>query len=618
MNHSQAIHYFVEHDHLTADISREERSRLLNFLEVEKYDSDQEIFVATRQSDYLYYVVEGTVATYTHTAEGDEEKLITAGQYFGHEAGAAASQYIKTAIAKDRPTIIKIPADKISNIFTTNRSAARRFILDMFSSFTKMNITEDFLFHNIKMEKPISFWEIIGWLMTLSVPIAIYFMIPQNLVGEPVRLFCCITSISFTIWVFNLLPTFIPCILMLAAFMATGIAPNQVILGGFSSETFVMTVCIFALGSVIGASGVMYRFLLWILKYIPNTQMWINLNLFVIGLGLSFVVPSTASRSKLMTPYLLDMVNFTHLKPGTKEVTRMAISSFTGSSLFSSIFLNGSLHNFILLGLLWAQDQERFQWGGWLQAAAVTGGIFFCSHFLVMFGLCRKTEKVAIDRQRINQQYKILGKLSSKEWVAILSVVFFTIGVATSSLHRMSPSTLGLMVLLFMLSFDVLDKEDFQKSIDWPALLFLAGLIGLISVFNHLHLNELIVQRFAWIGSYIKENFALFVLILAVFISILRLFLPYGPTTVIVASLLIPIAHEYEVNAWVMCFIALILGKMWFFTYQYPPYQEMKMMVSANLRFNEKEFIIYNLFMNFIKIISLLLSIPYWSKFGLI
>src|SRR5690606_34711501 len=100
-----------------------------------------------------------------------------------------------------------------------------------------------------------------------------------------------------------------------------------------------------------------------------------------------------ASRQEVVAPFLGAFVVQTNLRPGHSASTTGTISSFFGANLFSAIFLSSSLHNFILLGLLWAQDQERFQWVGWLQAAAVPGLVMLFGFLLAMAFFLNCTEK---------------------------------------------------------------------------------------------------------------------------------------------------------------------------------------------------------------------------------
>jgi di/tricarboxylate transporter len=651
MNASQALNYFMTHDYLTVTIPPEERSRLFNSAEVVKFAAEEEIFTADDPAAYLYYVTEGRVALYpsaeiyeasagthaethetaeaqntiiTHSVDSMSPIYIGPGQYCGHEAGLRADRYIRKAVAQDNVTLIKIPAEKISLMWMEAAPlSVRQFIMDLLGRFTTLRFSKDTHSYTASYTAPqasmsLSARELWGWVMVLLSPGLVSFLLKGVSLAAPAKIFCVFLSMAVTIWVFALLPAYVPGLLLVTSLLVTNIAPQQIILSGFASEAFLIALSVYGLGHVMASSGIMYRFLLLLLKYIPPSQRWLNISLFFIGTVLSFTIPSTTTRNQLMVPYLFDIAALIQFRSKTNTYTRLLISAFTGTSVFSAVFLSGSLHNFILLGLLWPQDQEHFQWVGWLQGAALTGGILFGVHFLAMFFMCWKAENVTINRQRIDQQYRFLGKMRLSEQVVMTAFLVFVIGIVTSDIHHLSLATIGLLVLLLLLSLNVLTVEAFRKNVDWPSLLLLASLIGVIAVLNYLQLHTVIIGHFGWLGEQMKNNFALFVLMLAGLISFIRLFIPYPPATIIIASLMIPLAQQYEVNAWLICFITLVLGKMWFLPYQFPPYLEMREVLVGKLHFKEKTVLAYNLFLNLAKITAILLSIPYWVKLGLL
>lgn len=71
------------------------------------------------------------------------------------------------------------------------------------------------------------------------------------------------------LWMFNVLIDYIPSILALLAFVLYGVAPTEVVLTGFSSQTFFMALSVFGLAAVIVMPGLGFRMLLWLLRIGP-------------------------------------------------------------------------------------------------------------------------------------------------------------------------------------------------------------------------------------------------------------------------------------------------------------------------------------------------------------
>ena len=69
-------------------------------------------------------------------------------------------------------------------------------------------------------------------------------------------------------WVFELVKEFLPALFAILLILILGLAPTDVVLSGFSSSGFFMAMSILGLGTVIVLSGLSFRFLLWLLRYL--------------------------------------------------------------------------------------------------------------------------------------------------------------------------------------------------------------------------------------------------------------------------------------------------------------------------------------------------------------
>ncbi len=618
MNDSQALRFYMSTDDVVAKATPEARARLLSHAEVVTMDADLLVFEPSTDAGYSYYVVQGSV--YLYTRDRQLPVLVSKGHYFGQEAGVNAVTYATRAVVKEPVTLIKIPNNAMEGMFRDNMLCENLFVNSLFKTYFGKELMPRprRMTYEERAREALPFSEVLGWLYTIIVPICIMVFLESALPDKSSRIFLALLSIALCMWVFETVSAYIPGIFLIVSVLALGIAPSKLILGGFASETFITALSIYGLGSVIIHSGIIYRSFLSILKYIPENQFWLNITAFVMGLFLTPTVPAAVHRASIMGSIVSDFVFHAKLKPGGHGATRLAISAYSGTMLFSAIFLSSSLHNFIILGLLWAQDQERFQWLGWLQAAAVPGLVmtFFFGLCIIFWG--GVSEKISINRDRIQEQAVLLGKKSIREQMALICYLMFTIGVMTSSLHRLSPMSIGLMVLFALTSFNVLSREHFQKTIDWPSLILLGGLIGVMAVFDYLGIGVFLLNHIEWAGQYLKQDFRIFAFVLLILVLVVRLIVPYGPAVIILATLFMPIAQQYEVNSWVVSFIILFWGKMWFFPRQYPPYGTFIDNCGADDLFDKESFMRFNFLMNIARIIAVFVAIPYWKSMGLV
>lgn len=618
MNEAQALRHFLKHDPTIKAATSEAKARLLAHAEVVIYGTDEVIFTPQDSADFAYFIAEGGV--YLFPDSGGNPAIVEAGQYIGQEAGVNAQTYAMRAITKQPSIFIKIPFYALEAAFYENTVSENLFVTSIFK--TILNKALAVRPPDESQEEKALLWfltaDFVGWLYAIIIPFVIYFSLADVLPHTESRIFLGLLSIALCMWVFDIVLAYIPGIFLVVSVMAMGIAPPKVILGGFSSEVFIAALSIYGLGSVILNSGIIYRLLLSILKYIPENHLWFNVTTFFMGLCLTPSIPTAAHRGALMAGVVSDMTFYANLKPGGVGATKLAISAYSGTMLFSAIFLSSSLHNFIILGLLWAQDQERFQWLGWLQASAMPGLIMIIAYGVLIPLVGRTNEVITINRERILEQARLLGDRTPNEQMAIWCFLLFVAGVVTSSIHRLTPASIGLVVLFVLLTFNVLSRESFQRNIEWPALITLGGLIGVMGVVDYLSLQNFFLTHIEWAGVYLKSDFRVFATVLFVIVFVVRLIVPYGPAIIILATLFMPIAQQYEISPWLVSFIILFWGKMWVYPRQFPPYGSFLDHCIQNNLFDRQAFFRFNMLMNLARIIAVYGSIPYWKSMGLI
>lgn len=469
-----------------------------------------------------------------------------------------------------------------------------------------------------KGKKEPGWGELGGWALTLLCPALLLWQGLAHGLRTDTALFLAIATATVLMWLFNLADEFIPGVFAIMAIMALDLAPPKVVLSGFTSDGFFMAMGVLALGVLIVSSGLSYRILLLLLKHFPDRQPWHNLGLVLIGLLLTPVVPVTNGRVALIKPILVDLIDSLHLSHAGRAATLLASSAFGGVTILSAVILSSKSSNFVVFGLLPDQLRDQYQWLGWLTVAAVNGAILLVAHGLLSYLLFRNQERPAVMRNALEIQLQVLGPLSRKEWGAIAGTLLFCLGVLTESIHKIKTPWLGMGLMFAFLVLRLIDKDEFRKRIDWALLLYLASLVGFGATFSYLGLDQGISARLGSLGAMLHDNLPLFLLLLSVGMTAVRLVLPMSPAIAIAATILMPMATAQGISAWVVGFAILNLGEMWFFPFQSSQYLQLRESGGAPPLFDERRFLIFNGLMNLMKIAALYLSIPYWRSLGML
>ena len=457
----------------------------------------------------------------------------------------------------------------------------------------------------------------LGWFLCLLLPVALYFLTASGGFSWEQRIFIAIVSSAVVMWMFRLVAEYIVSIFIVIACLTLKIVPAPVILTGFTSEAFFLAMSVFGIGVLLANSGLLSRLALMILYYFPPTPSWQNLALSLMGVLVTPVIPSANGRMALIGPMVEEMAAEMGYQPRSPGSARLAMSAYSSFGLMSNFFLSGKPVNFILLGLLSSQFQERFTFFYWMVAAAAAGVICFASRFVVAAALYRESGRVRIPRSQIRAKLNARGGLSFIEWIALASSVLFLVGVSTFAIHKIPTAWMALLILFLVLFSGELSKEDFRKKIDWTFLFFLAGLIGFTRAFSYLKLDAWAGSLLGWGSGLMVGNFFLYVLVLAAGILLIRFILPANATAAIVCVVLLPLAELNGVNPWVVGFCVLVICSGCFFPYQSTFYLTFYEVTGGRL-FTHRQAAPFNVLSNLVNIAALLASVFFWKMLGLL
>jgi divalent anion:Na+ symporter, DASS family len=330
------------------------------------------------------------------------------------------------------------------------------------------------------------------------------------------------------------------------------------------------------------------------------------------------MVPSNNARVVLVKPILTEMTGLLGFAPRGRAATGLAISAFTGVNLLTSVFLSAKSANFVIQGLLSPQGRLQFQWLSWLAAASVTGALMLAFHLVGAALLLRSPERSRLERRQVAAQVERLGPLKPSEWAAIAGSGVFAVGVVTASVSKVHPPWLALAILYGLLLLKFIDKAQFRERIDWPFLIHLGCMVGIIKAFNHLGFGALLASHLSWLGEAMRTGLPGFILLLCGLIFVLRLVMPTSATAAIAATVFMPLAAVNGINPWVIGFIILVVSEMWLLPYQCSYYAQFRETAQGEPTYSEARFLAYNLLMNGAKLVAIHASLPYWRGLGLI
>ncbi len=593
-----------------ASISPKILVRLLGAMEESSSEAKVDLFTPTTSATDLFLIASGQV----QLLGPDRTILLGPGALFGEEAGIGLSRYLSTAKTQTPVTLWKIPKTLLSE---QSKSLSEQLTLTLAKHLSSAE-TESCSVPKTKTALPQMSWrEILGWIVVILAPMLCYPLGLRLGLRMEAVIFAAIMAMVIMMWVFTLVDEFIPPILALIAVLVMKLAPTEIALAGFASSGLMTLIGVFALSASLGASGLSYRVILWLLYRLPDRPLYHQSVLLGAGYALSPITPSGNSRLSLSLPLFREMLTNLRLPKGHPAATSLFAACFSGAMLFSPMLSTSKSSNITAITLLPDQVQEAFMGLYWLIAAGGAAIFLTLSHYLTDRWCFPHKKLQPLPKERMALQLALLGPLTRSEKISLLGFFFFLIGAGTVSWHHIAPAWIAGIVLIGLLLTGELSKFEFRRSLDWPMIFFLLGMDSITRVMSYLGLsNALAASVSPWFG-FVDGNIYLFILVALACTLIVRLALPVTAGMLVSFFILLPVAQAQGIHPWICVFLTAMFSDIWFLPYQSSVYlQALSQGITQNIR--EPDFFRYNHVLNFARVLAAYASIPYWQWLGIL
>ena len=460
----------------------------------------------------------------------------------------------------------------------------------------------------------------LGWLLALFVPFLVYNGLLDLGLKPNSAIFAAIVSLPIVMWPFGILPDFVPGLLAVVLILLVGAAPSEVVLSGFASNGFLMIIAILGLGALIRTSGLVNRLATWMINGLPGNVMVYAGALFLGGMVLTPFLPSPAGRLAVTAPLVRQLKAKIGDKVAPKGRTLILQAGLDGVTLLTAAFLTAAPVNLIIFSLLPQQERVAFQFVDWVLASALAAGVLVAGYVVLACFLAFDATRI----ERVDGESEesagsdIPDKLTRREWGAIIGVVSLGIGVLTTPYHLIPTPVLAFLIFALLFAVEIMEQPDFVAEIDWAFIFLLGALVGLTNTMSHLGITDQLVAQTQWLGDILRDDFRMFVLIVAGVIVVVRLVVPQTATTLVLVAALLPLAEAVGVTAWVVGFTILIMTDSVIFDYQSPMHRTYRNNTGSGSGIDNWRVVAMRVGMIVVRVAAIIISIPYWEKLGIL
>ena len=423
----------------------------------------------------------------------------------------------------------------------------------------------------------------------------------------------CLTLVYWVFWVF---PDYGVALMFALGLILWDLAKPDVVLGGFASTTWFMTLGVLGLGAAITGSGLFYRLSLQLVRFFPLNYYWQIIALGFMGIVVMALIPQQSARTAIISQMLVNLTESLGYKNPSKASTGLFVASFLGLGQLGFLFLTGSTTSLIAWGLLPPDVRAQFTWGFWFLAAlpptlVVTGIVLVSSIWLY-----RPETHAHISYKMVQNQIDVLGPLSRNEWITLAVLCFTVGGWLTVSYHGIDGAWISLISLCILINTGVLGWGMMKKGIDWELLIYMGATLSIPALLTQAKIDGWLVSLVSPIVLPFLHSPALMFIIIVIITYGLKLIFTSFLTVVTLTVALLPLANDMNISPWIVAMIVLIASEVWFFRFQVD-WHTLAYSTTEGKGFSYPLMSRINLFYAVAYIVALLVAIPYWRHLGL-
>jgi anion transporter len=341
----------------------------------------------------------------------------------------------------------------------------------------------------------------------------------------------------------------------LMAFML-GLAPNAakpgemlgtaaaltLALGGFANTALALVAAALFISAAMTITGLDKRIALVVLSKVGARSNRVVMGAILVGIVLSFLVPSTTARVACLVPIMMGIIAAFGVDKKSRLAGIIMIATAQAASIWNVGVKTAAAQNMVAVGFIEKTLKVTITWLEWFIAAAPWAVLMSIALYFVMMKMMPpETEEVAGGKEAIAKALHEMGPMSTNEKKLLATTLILLCFWATEKvLHPFdtSSTTIAAIALMFMPWVGVMGWKQAQSKIPW-------GTVVLFGVGISLGTALLSTKAAAWLANEIVQNLGLagsgaFVVLAMLSLFLIVVHLGFASATAL-ASAMIPI-----------------------------------------------------------------------------
>ncbi|KRH99446.1 DASS family sodium-coupled anion symporter [Curvibacter sp. PAE-UM] len=342
---------------------------------------------------------------------------------------------------------------------------------------------------------------------------------------------------SVILWVSEAVDYAISAVLIttLMAFML-GLAPNAakpeamlgtgpaltLALGGFANTALALVAAACFLSAAMTITGLDKRIALFILSKVGARTNRVLIGAILVGIVLSFLVPSTTARVACLVPIIMGIILAFGVDQRSRFAGMLMIATAQSASIWNVGVKTAAAQNMVAIGFIEKAYGQTITWSDWLIAAAPWSILMSIALYFVMIRMMPpETKEIAGGKETIRLALHALGPMSwAEKKLLFITLTLLAFWATEKVLHPFdtSSTTIAAIALMFTPGIGVMGWKQAQSRIPW-------GTIVLFGTGISLGTALLQTKAAAWLANIIVANLGLAGASAFMILALLSLFL---------------------------------------------------------------------------------------------
>ncbi len=274
------------------------------------------------------------------------------------------------------------------------------------------------------------------------------------------------------------IPEYLTALVFFTLAMILGTADANIVFSGFHSAAYWLVFGGLIVGVAVQKTGLGLRIATSITSRLAHSYAQTVIGITLVGIALSFVMPSTMGRVVLLVPIVLALCENLGYEKGTRERSGLILAMACGTWMPSSSILPANVPNMVLVGVAENLFGVTFNYGEYMLMHMPMNGILklvlIIGLILVIFRSSGPKAAATVPEEG--------PKALAPEGRRLAIILGITIAVwATDFIHHISPAWIAMVAALVCMwpGIGLINGDDLKAKFNFPSTIYVAGILSL-------------------------------------------------------------------------------------------------------------------------------------------